>query len=82
MENCSTPVKAMSFHSDEVFGSGMRRVIMTTRSIADASRNLADANAIGGRSSSPILINIQVVPQIAHRISQTIIFIVGKQPEQ
>ncbi len=37
--------------------------------------NLAAAKVIGGKSSSPIFIKTQVVPQIKQRISQMIIFI-------
>src|SRR4030095_11309847 len=44
---------------------------MMTKRIRTPSRKRATANVIGGRSSSPILIKIQVVPQIKQRISQT-----------
>jgi hypothetical protein len=48
---------------------------MTGNNIATASRKRAAANVIGGRSPNPILMNIQVVPQITARINQTTIFI-------
>jgi len=48
---------------------------MMTAKIKTARMNLAAANVIGGRSSSPTLIKTQVVPQIKHKTSQIIIFI-------
>lgn len=36
------------------------------------TKNLAAANEIGGKSSKPILIKIQVLPHTKHKIHQTI----------
>ena len=65
------PVNAMSRHSIDVRGSGIFCMLMRTKRIATDKINLADAKVTGGRSSRPILIKIQVEPQIKHRISQT-----------
>lgn len=44
---------------------------MMMKIMIEANRKRAAENPIGGRSSSPTLIKIQVVPQIRQRISQT-----------
>src|SRR4051812_18254790 len=71
MENCRTPVRAMSRHCDAVVGSSIFCTFIRTKSIATEMMNLAAANAIGGRSASPILMKNQVVLQINARMSQT-----------
>src|SRR5690606_26108626 len=66
-----TPVTAISRHCRDVFGSGSFRAKTTAASIAPATMNRQAANVIGGRSSKPIFITIQVEPQIKHNKIQT-----------
>lgn len=79
MENCRTPVKASSFQSRLVCGRGILRKKIIKAKIKTARINLAAAKVIGGKSSRPILIKNQVVPQIRQSMSQIIIFILQKQ---
>jgi uncharacterized protein YllA (UPF0747 family) len=48
---------------------------MIKAKIMRARMNLAAAKVIGGKSSRPIFIKTQVVPQIKQRVSQMITFI-------
>src|SRR5688572_230520 len=61
----------MSSQSERLRGSGARRAATITPRMSTARTNLRPAKLSGGRSSSPILMNSHVEPQMSESTTQT-----------
>src|SRR5215468_6154302 len=66
------PTHASFNQSRTLLGKGRRHTKTIAQRITDANRKRSPAKVNGGRSRNPILMKIQVEPQIRQRMSQTI----------